>query len=214
MTATSVQEPACPAGAPPQRPRPPRPGVYRWTRDVYEQAVEAGVFDPRGDELVGARVELLDGEIINMPPQSPHHVTAIQLAAQALQRALGSSGISGVHLRNQGSLALDDYSEPEPDLAIVRGGLRDFTQAHPNTALLVVEVSRATLRYDRTRKAAAYARNGVAEYWIINLRERVVEVLREPTDGVYRERAVVGAAERVQSSALPGLWVAVADLLP
>ena len=203
------------APAPPHRhERPDRPEPYRWSRAVYEQAVLAGVFDSGPDEWAGPRVELLDGEIIDMPPLSPLHVTALGRAVRVIGNALAALPVGHVHLRTQAPLALDDRSEPEPDLAIVRGDLDDYAEAHPTSALLVVEVSSSTLIYDRTRKAAAYARNGIPEYWIINLNERAVEVMRDPTADGYRFGAVFAADERVQSSVLPPVDLAVADLLP
>ncbi len=81
-------------------------------------------------------------------------------------------------VRNQMPLALDENSEPEPDVAVVPGKARDYTQAHPTTAVLVVEVADATLRLDRKTKQAVYARNGIAEYWIVNLKDNSLEVYR------------------------------------
>lgn len=208
MTATTIHAPA------PRPPRvPARAGPFRWTRAAYEQAVAAGVFEPQGEALVGARVELLDGEIVTMPPQGPLHVTTVAAAGDVLREGLRRAGLTEYLVRVQAPLAVDDWSEPEPDLAIVRGRLWDYADAHPSEALLIIEVADATRRRDQTRKARLYARNAVPEYWLLDLRGRVLEVMREPAGDGYRQRAVHGPAERVASTALPGLLVAVGDLL-
>jgi Uma2 family endonuclease len=98
-------------------------------------------------------------------------------------------------VRAQLPLALSDYDEPFPDLAVVSGSPRDYLAQHPTSALLVVEVSEASLKTDREVKGSLYASAGIPEYWILNLRERVLEVYREPAADA---RAVYGAAYRQQ----------------
>jgi Uma2 family endonuclease len=167
---------------------------------------EAGGFAP------DARLELLDGEIIEMSPQGPLHVTATQLVAEALRQGLPA----GCLVRVQAPIALDERSEPEPDICVVRGAPRDYAGCHPAPAqtLLVIEVADSTLDYDRTAKATAYARNGIPEYWIVNVRGRVVEVLTGPRAGGYKSRVVVPADGRVAPEWLPSLILDVTDLLP
>jgi Uma2 family endonuclease len=111
-------------------------------------------------------------------------------------------------------LALDDFSEPEPDIAVVTGSTRDYRDAHPTGAMLLVEVSDATLRFDRRRKLALYARCGIPEVWIVNLLDTVVEVYREPVGIAYLTRQRLASGDTVSPSARPGARVAVADLLP
>ena len=180
------------------------PAVHHWTRAEYERMSEVGLFAP------DARLELLDGEIIDMSPQGPLHVTATQLVAEALRQRLPA----GYLVRVQAPIALDDRSEPEPDLCVVPGVPRDYAKSHPTQALLVIEVSDSTLEYDRTAKAAAYARNGIPEYWILNVRGRVLEVLTRPGPGGYASKAVVPEQGRIRSEALPTLTLEVAELLP
>jgi Uma2 family endonuclease len=152
----------------------------------------------------------LDGEIIDMSPQKSQHAAACDLAEAALR----TCDFGAAYVRTQKPLALDDRSEPEPDLAVVPGTPRDYADAHPDHALLIVEVADSSLGYDRTRKAGAYARNGVPEYWIINLRERVLEVRRGPIDGVYSEHQRLPADGQVAPIAAPGCRIAVQALLP
>ncbi len=128
---------------------------HRFSRVQYERMTEAGVFGPED------RLELLDGEIIDMPPQKSRHATAVTLVAEALRTIFGP----GATVRVQLPFCLDDRSEPEPDVAVVPGNPRDYRDAHPSRALLVCEVSDTTLAYDRGRKLAAYARAGIPEYW-------------------------------------------------
>jgi Uma2 family endonuclease len=185
--------------------------VRRWSRQEYDQMVEAGIFPP------GDRVELIDGEVLAVTPQGSAHATAVRLAEEALRAAFGA----GFDVRVQMPLALDAASEPEPDVAVVRGSPRDYRDHHPATALLVVEVADTTLAHDRERKASLYARAGIAEYWIVNLLDRRLEVYRDPAprpearpDSGYREVRSHAASERISPQASPRTAFQVADLLP
>jgi Uma2 family endonuclease len=144
-------------------------------------------------------------------------VVAVQLAHAALQRAFGA----GWNVRPAGPVALDDDSEPEPDLAVVRGNPRDYLGAHPARPALVVEVSLSRLAFDREYKASLYARGAIVDYWIVNLVDRVLEVRRRPITSdaapygwTYETLAVLGPDAAVTPIAAPGATVPVADLLP
>ena len=165
--------------------------------------VDAGGFGPED------RIELLDGEIWEMTPQHSPHATAYALTGDALRLAFPDA-----YVRYQLPFALDDVSEPEPDLAVVSGAVRDYTDRHPTEALLIVEVSDSSLRYDRTRKLAAYARNGVPEYWILDLQASCLEVYREPSGTSYASTSVLVAGDTVTPQHAPDAEIAVADLLP
>jgi Uma2 family endonuclease len=182
-----------------------------WTRADYSRLIAAGAFD-HGDP-----VELLGGELVAREPQGSAHFTTIALAAYVLERAFGP----GWTVRQQAPITLDDDSEPEPDLAVVRGEPIDFLEAHPTRPALVVEVAETSLQLDRELKGGLYGRAGLPEYWIINLRDRCLEVLRSPMPDPtvtigwrYRDVAVLAAGDRVAPLALDGRWIAVADLLP
>jgi Uma2 family endonuclease len=173
--------------------------------------VEVGVFPP------GERVELIDGEVLQETPQGSLHATALLLAEEALRRAFGGSS----HVRVQMPLAVDPSSEPEPDVSVVPGSLRDYRDAHPTSALLVVEVADTTLPHDREQKGSLYARAGIAEYWIVNLLDRRVEVYRDPTSmpearygWSYRSVRHAAPDDHLSPLAAPLAHVAVADLLP
>jgi Uma2 family endonuclease len=176
----------------------------RWTREEYNRMAAEGYFGPE------ERVELLDGEILIVPRQGSRHATAIHLAAKTLSAAFGS----GFYVRIQGALALEELSEPEPDVAVVRGTERDYATAHPSTALLVVEVSDSTLEHDRERKGSIYARTGIPEYWILNLIDRRLEVYRDPDGSEYRSVTNHAVGESVSPLHAAAARVTVADLLP
>jgi Uma2 family endonuclease len=129
----------------------------------------------------------------------------------ALQRAIGERA----HVRPQLSLVLR-RSVPEPDLAVVPGSPDDYEASHPRVALLVVEVADSSLKQDRLSKAAIYGAAGIPKYWIVNLRDEVVEVMREPDPEAARYRSVRSAVrgERLELVALPGAALDAAELLP
>jgi len=124
-------------------------------------------------------------------------------------------------VQTQSPIVLDDRSEPEPDVCVVRGSPRDYVTAHPTRPALVVEVAQSGLRLARGRKAAAYARAGITDYWIVDLVARVLEVHREPArPGPARRRwgyvavETLGAEATITPLAAPGAVVRVAELLP
>jgi Uma2 family endonuclease len=171
--------------------------------DEYHRMIAAGILDE--DE----RLELLEGVIVAMAPQSPAHAYCIQWLTRFLVRRLGDA----YAVRPQLPLTLGERNEPEPDLTVVRADSASKDH-HPGTAVLAIEVSGDSLRKDRRVKAAVYARFGIAEYWIVNVEARAVEVLSDPDagDGAYRRTRVVTTSETLTSEALPELSFAVAEL--
>src|SRR5262249_8554620 len=165
----------------------------------------------------GERIGALAGLLMVPDPQSSPPFTAVSLAQRALARAFGE----GWHVRAQGPIALDDTSEPEPDLAVVRGDLRDYVYAHPADPVLVVEVSLTSLEFDRVHKSSLYARAGRPEYWIVNLVDRVVEVRRAPAPSLaapygwdYTIVETLRAGQHASPLVVSGARIAVVDLLP
>ena len=177
---------------------------YRLSRAEYDRAVAGGAFEP------DARLELIDGDLNAMTPEGVSHTIGIDLTADCLRRVFGR----GFYVRVQHPLAADDYSEPEPDVAVVRGAIRDYARGHPTSAVLVVEVSNESLRYDRTVKPRLYARCGIPEYWILALPEARLEVYRDPAGDGYRSVTNHAAGDKVAPLACPDARIAVADLLP
>ncbi len=177
---------------------------HRFSRAQYHHMVDAGILRP--DD----RIELLDGEIIDMAPQKSRHATAVSLTYEALRAILPKNS----HIRAQLPFNLDERSMPEPDIAVVPGHPRDYRDAHPARALLIVEVADNSLGYDRLRKLAAYARAGVPEYWILDPDGATLEVCRAPLGDSYAQRRILQAGEHIDALHAPGRSVAVADLLP
>ena len=177
---------------------------HRWSRAEYERMADAGVFEPE------ARLELIDGQILTMPPQSTRHFTAIRLA----ERALGAAFGDGFDIRSQGPLAIDGRSEPEPDIAVVTGSPRDYAHAHPSTALLILEVAESSLGFDRVAKKRLYARNGIPEYWILDLTKEVLEVYREPEGEDFAHQQTLARDACIRPLAAACGDVRVLDLLP
>lgn len=178
----------------------------RWTARDYLQLVERGAFGP--DD----RAELLEGVIVAMAPHDPPHATGCSLAHEAIRAAVGARAA----VRAQLSLVLGGRSVPEPDVAVVPGRLGDYANAHPTTALLVVEVADSSLIQDRLTKASIYAAAGVPEYWIVNLVDDCVEVLRLPErpSRLYASKTLVRRGGSIELVSLPGARVMVAELLP
>jgi Uma2 family endonuclease len=162
----------------------------------------------------GKRVELIDGEVVVMAAQKNSHVLGVSLASETLLKICGPE----FWVRVQAPLDLAEDSDPEPDVAVVSGHMREY-KAHPQSAILVVEVADTTLRYDRGKKAALYARAGIQDYWIVNVVDDQLEVCRQPVAdpaGVARYASIVTLrkGEQVSPLALPSMAIAVADLLP
>ncbi len=182
-----------------------------FTVEEYERMVEDGYF--QADET---RLELLKGRIVYKDTPSPRHVLAVDLVRDVLQATFGK----GFWVRSQAPLRFPGAdSEPEPDLAVVKGARDEHAndEQHPSVALLIVEVADpSTLELDREVKASIYAASSVADYWIVNLAERVVEVFSQPK----RDRQGVGRyrlAKRLRSDQMIKLVetkVQVKDLLP
>src|SRR6266478_1516710 len=147
-------------------------GTRRWTRREYDRLIEQGFLHE--DEPV----ELVGGQLIVAEPQGSAHAVGVSVVARALGRAFGP----GWYVMVQLPIALDEESEPEPDVAVVPGDPRDYREGHPSRPVLVVEVAESTLSFDRRDKGSLYARAGLPEYWIVNLVERVLEVYRIPSN--------------------------------
>jgi Uma2 family endonuclease len=188
------------------------PGRPRWTRESFQKVADSGAFPPE------TRLELIEGEIVvREEPMRPTHASAVRRAEKECQRLFGA----GFDVRCQLPLALGGRNEPLPDVAVVAGDAEDFDEEHPTTAVLVIEVSDTTLRYDRLTKASLYARAGIPEYWILNLLDRTLEVHKDPrvdrTQPLhygYTMIEVLQEGESVVVLSSGGASIAVSDLLP
>jgi Uma2 family endonuclease len=187
---------------------PPRP--KRFTRTEYYSMAELGLF---GDK----RVELIEGEIIEMSPQTTPHSSSIRKASTLFHDICPSGMTVSVQL----PLYLGLRSEPEPDLYISKGAPGDFSKEHPTSAVLVVEIARSSVNFDRKRKGSLYAKYGIPELWLVNLIDMVIEVFREP---VKDKEAIFGSrysnvknyrpGQEITPLHLAGVRIKVSDVLP
>lgn len=181
------------------------PRRHRITVHDYHRMAEIGVLAP------DARVELIEGEIIDMPPIGLEHLSVCDQLTRLLVRAVGDGGI----VRVQGSVRLSDITEPEPDL-VVLAPREDFYRhqfANGRDVRLLIEVSQSTLRYDVDVKVPLYARHGVAEIWIVDLVNRSMLTFADPADGQYRARATIEQLGVLYPVALPGVALDLTALL-
>jgi len=184
----------------------------RWCRVEYERLIDLGIF--RGDD----RLELLGGNLLVREPQSDRHALAIELCHDALRAAFGA----GWRIRVQLPVALDDESEPEPDVSVIRGRPREVGERSiPSRPELIVEIAEPSLAFDRREKGGLYARAGVIDYWIVNLVDNVLEVRREPGPDAaassgwrYHAVSTVRSDAVVTPLAASHAHISVADLLP
>ncbi|MFC4311226.1 Uma2 family endonuclease [Steroidobacter flavus] len=152
---------------------------HRLTVDEYYRMAEVGLLAP------DARVELIDGEIVDMPPMGSRHGGTGDLLIHRFTKAVGDAAI----VSSQRTLVLDQYNAPEPDLMLLRPRADFYRRSHPTPEeiLLVIEVSDSTWRYDREVKAPLYARHGISDFWIVNLRKKELHCFRDPRGGEFAE---------------------------
>lgn len=181
------------------------PSRHRFTVDDYYKMAEVGILKP--DD----RVQLIRGDIIDMPPIGPEHAGEVNRFTRIFVLAFSHRAVVAI----QNPVRLERHSEPEPDVALLRPRDDDYRSAHPTPAdvLLLVEVAASSLDFDRETKVSLYAEAGIPEYWIVNLVDSVVEVYREPKDGVYRSVQALKRGDTVQPLAFPDVTLALDDLL-
>ena len=169
-------------------------------RDEYDVMVSHGLFE-------GQRVELLDGDLIEMAPQNAAHAYAIQVLTRLLVRGVGDRADTRVQL----PLAISDNTEPEPDLALVAA--TPPSDAHPRTAWLVIEVAESSLYYDRGQKLRSYARAGIPEYWVVSTERRCVYRYRRPVGEEYVDESIIPEDGSISPDAFPDVTVQISALL-
>lgn len=192
--------------AAPQAPSPPQPTLYRFSVADYHKMIKAGVL------CEDNRVELLEGVIIKMSPKSKRHAAATDRVAKIFLTTFGDRAI----VRNQNPILLNDDSEPEPDIALLAPQEKEYSDRLPQAAdvLAILEVSDTTLKFDRETKAIAYAKAGIKQYLVMNVRGREIVDMREPSPEGFRFARVLRADERFNIVAFPEIEITVGDLLP
>lgn len=176
-----------------------------FTVEEYDRMIEVGILGKED------HVELIDGEIVEMSPIGLRHAACVDRATMLLAPALVGKAI----VRTQGPIRLSDYSKPQPDLILLEPRKDYYAAAAPITrnALLVIEVSDTSIRYDRGPKLKVYARAGVSEVWIEDLTTDTLWVFREPSRAVYKVQLTLRAGNALAPLAFPALRVAVSELL-
>lgn len=180
-----------------------RPHRGRITVDEYHRMAEVGLLAP------DARVELIEGVIVDVPPMGPSHASAVSQLDELLHNAVRERAIVWCQL----PIRLSAFSEPQPDLALLVGRADFYRQRHPTAEdiLLVIEVSDTSLRHDLSAKAALYAQHGIRELWVVDVVAGGIHVFRHPSDGVYRGAFAPDTFDQMEIEALPGVTI---DLSP
>jgi Uma2 family endonuclease len=178
---------------------------HRLTVQDYHRMGEVGIFAP------DARVELIDGEIIDMPPIGSRHAGKVKFLLNRLTPAVAGRAIVAV----QDPLILGSDTEPQPDLMLLRPRPDFYQTSHPHAAdaLLVVEVAESSLAYDREVKLPRYARQGIPEAWLIDVERNEISVHRKPTPEGYREVTRLGPPYRIAPVTIPDIELNLEEVL-
>jgi len=172
--------------------------------DEYYRMAEVGLLAP------DARVELIEGEVIDMAPIGSTHAGIVNFLMRTLDRSIGDRAVVAV----QQPIRLSSRSEPQPDIALLKPRTDMYRKSHPTAAevLLLVEVSDTTLRFDRGVKLALYARHAISEVWIVDIEATQVHCMRKPNGEVYEETMSFDAAASIEVAALPGIKIKLSEL--
>jgi Uma2 family endonuclease len=180
--------------------------LKHWTVQDYHQMSDLGILNPT------ERTELIAGQIVLMTAKGTPHVITLQLLATNIQDRLGKSAL----IRTQDPIRLDNFSEPEPDLAIVKGTILDYAEHHPvpEDIYLVIEVADSTLKQDCEVKAKLYARSNIPEYWVVDINNRQVRIFRDPTPTGYGSQLILTETHSVSPLAFPEIVLSIDSILP
>lgn len=180
--------------------------VRLWTVDDYHRMIEAEILT--NDD----RVELLEGQILQMSPQQPPHASTTQRASDSLRNLLTGKATIRVQL----PITLHPNSEPEPDIAVVRINSDEYQESHPTAddIFLLVEVADTTLYTDCKQKSLTYAKAGITDYWVLNVNKRQVHVFREPNGEKYQQEILLNEEATLSLVAFPEIEVLITQLFP
>ena len=177
-----------------------------WTVEEYHRMAETGILDD------SEHVELLEGKIIWMSAKGTAHRSAVGRSDYLLKEALKNRAWVSV----QDPITLNDRSEPEPDIAVVKIDPLDYADHHPvpSEVYLVIEVADSSLKFDCETKSKAYAQAGINDYWVLDVVERQLYVFREPTSSGYKTKVILGEQETISPLQFPDLQIGVREILP
>ena len=183
--------------------REPKLPYHLWTVKEFHQMAIAGLLDETD------RVELIEGEMIDMAPIGSKHAFIVNQISQTFSARVGVQCL----VSTQNPVRLGEHSEPQPDVALLRSG--NYMDALPTAAdvLLIIEVSDSTLEYDRDVKIGLYARHGIPEVWLLDVNASEITVYREPVEGQYRLIRKPTAAEEVSPMAVPSAALRLMELM-
>ena len=180
------------------------PTRYKLSVDDYHKLGEAGILTE------SSRVELIEGELIEMAPIGALHMALVNRLNKQLVIAVGDLGVVSI----QNPVTLPPHSEPQPDIAILKQGSDSAVPAVPRAheVMLLIEVADSTLAYDRTTKLKIYAQAGVSEVWIVNAQAKCIETYQEPTPTGYLRKQDFGHHDVISPLALPQVQLAVGEI--
>ena len=181
--------------------RYPEISRHLFTVDDYHRLGEAGIL------AEDDRVELIEGELVEMAPIGSEHAAGVNALNRLLVLAVGERGI----VSPQNPVRLDRRNEPQPDFSVLKPRADAYRSAppRPSDVLLIVEVAASSLAYDRGLKLALYARHAIPEVWIVNLAAQEIEVFRKPASDRYQLSTRVDRTGLLEIEALPGVWIGV-----
>lgn len=179
--------------------------LRKWTVEEYHKLGEIGFFHPE------ERVELISGNIITISAKGTANTSATRRTANLLRDILGNQ--AAVYYKSP--IALDDNSEPEPDIAVVIIDPFDYATHHPipSEVYLIIEVADSSLAYDRQIKANIYARSGIVDYWVLNVNERQLHVFREPAEDGYQSEVILEETASISPLQFPAFNIAIQGML-
>ena len=182
------------------------PQRHRVDVQEYLRMAEAEVFG------LDARLELIEGEIIEMAPIGSPHAGVVKGLNRLFNRIAGSKALISV----QDPLIIGKHSVPQPDLVLLKLRADNYRVSHPTSddVLLVIEVADSSLNFDAGTKAILYARAGIVETWVVDVEEQVIRVFRDPSTKGYRTSFAVSGKQKVATLALPRVAISPAELFP
>ena len=177
----------------------------RFSVSDYYLMAEAGILSPHD------RVELIDGEIVQMASIGSYHAGCVNYLATFFGHTLGFSVVLNV----QNPVRVDEHNEPQPDLTLLKPRDDFYTQSHPEPGdvLLAVEVSHTTVEFDRDVKAPLYAQAAIPELWLVNLEDGYLDALSQPSDGEYRAARRLSPGDTIAPALLPDARLDVGNIL-
>jgi Uma2 family endonuclease len=182
------------------------PGLHMWTVDDYHRMIASEILTTE------TRVELIEGQIIEMSPQQPPHAATTQRTWKYLNRMLAGKA----DIRIQLPITLPPNSEPEPDIAVVRINPREYISGHPtpDDIFLLIEVADSTFTTDRNKKSRIYAKAKIPEYWVLNVNSQQIYIFREPGENGYTQEIILDINAKISLITFPEIEIEIKQLFP